>query len=396
MADADTLTATVGPAGLGGAGAGLGTFALDLEGGQAIASVDGWYAYDADSVFLPEAGGSFAINLGAAPADVTHITGLPARARLLSLSGDGVALDFSVLGEGRVVVDLANYTGRQVVVTGAHVASLVGEQLELSLGVPGRHDVSIRAVPPDDGDPLFDSPYYLAMNPDVSAAGVDPLRHFRDFGWKEGRDPNALFDTTAYLAANPDVKAAGIDPLQHYRDWGWWEGRDPGPAFDGQRYRAANPDVAAAGIDPLAHYLTWGQHEGRAAFQAVGHTITDGFDAEFYLMRNADVAAAGVDPRAHYRDWGWREGRDPNAVCDAQGYLAAYRDVAAAGVDPLGHYMRHGAQEGRDPSAGFDTMKYLGAYRDVAAAGMNPLEHYLRHGYAEGRLTFGDGAWAGV
>jgi hypothetical protein len=33
MADADTLTATVGPAGLGGAGAGLGTFALDLEGG---------------------------------------------------------------------------------------------------------------------------------------------------------------------------------------------------------------------------------------------------------------------------------------------------------------------------------------------------------------------------
>jgi hypothetical protein len=41
-------------------------------------------------------------------------------------------------------------------------------------------------------------------------------------------------------------------------------------------------------------------------------------------------------------------------------------------------------------------MTYLGAYQDVAAAGMNPLEHYLRHGYAEGRLTFGDGAWAGV
>jgi hypothetical protein len=52
MADADTLTATVGPAGLG-------TFTLDLEGGQTIASVDGWYAYDADSVFLPEAGGDF-------------------------------------------------------------------------------------------------------------------------------------------------------------------------------------------------------------------------------------------------------------------------------------------------------------------------------------------------
>ena len=35
-------------------------------------------------------------------------------------------------------------------------------------------------------------------------------------------------------------------------------------------------------------------------------------------------------------------------------------------------------------------------YQDVAAAGMNPLEHYLRFGYTEGRLSFGDGAWAGV
>jgi hypothetical protein len=70
-----------------------------------------------------------------------------------------------------VVIDLASHTGMQVVVTGAEVASLVGERLELSLGAPGRHDVSIRAVALDDGDPLFDSPYYLAMNPDVHAAG---------------------------------------------------------------------------------------------------------------------------------------------------------------------------------------------------------------------------------
>jgi hypothetical protein len=197
-----TITATVGPAGLG-------AFALDLEGataagpaaGQKIASVTGWYAYDEDSVFRPEAGGTFAINLGAVPADVTHITALPARARLLALAGDGIALDFSVLGEGKVVIDLANSAGSQVVVTGAQVVGQVGDRLELALGALGRHDVSIRAAFADDGDPLFDAPFYLAMNPDVAAAGVDPLRHYHQFGWKKGRDPNALFDTTAWASA---------------------------------------------------------------------------------------------------------------------------------------------------------------------------------------------------
>ena len=77
--------------------------------------------------------------------------------------------------------------------------------------------------------------YYLAHNPDVAAAHVDPLQHFRTFGWKEGRDPNALFDTSGYLAAYADVKAAGINPLDHYNTFGWREGRDPSADFDTER-----------------------------------------------------------------------------------------------------------------------------------------------------------------
>jgi hypothetical protein len=45
---------------------------------------------------------------------------------------------------------------------------------------------------------------------------VNPLAHYEQFGWKEGRDPSAHFDTTGYLAANPDVAAAGVNPLDHY------------------------------------------------------------------------------------------------------------------------------------------------------------------------------------
>ena len=39
-----------------------------------------WYAYDSDSVFVAKAGGTFTINLGNTPDDVTHITKLPDRA----------------------------------------------------------------------------------------------------------------------------------------------------------------------------------------------------------------------------------------------------------------------------------------------------------------------------
>jgi hypothetical protein len=74
---------------------------------------------------------------------------------------------------------------------------------------------------------LFDTDWYLAQNPDVAAAGINPLVHYLRHGAAEGRDPNPLFDTDWYLAQNPDVAAAGINPLVHYLRHGAAEGRDP-------------------------------------------------------------------------------------------------------------------------------------------------------------------------
>ena len=39
---------------------------------------------------------------------MTHITALPSRAQLLSVTGDGVNLDFSIKGEGKIVIDLVD------------------------------------------------------------------------------------------------------------------------------------------------------------------------------------------------------------------------------------------------------------------------------------------------
>jgi Ca2+-binding RTX toxin-like protein len=245
----------------------------------------------------------------------------------------------------------------------------------------------------DDGNALFDTPFYFSQNLDVFQFGLDALFHFNVVGFHEGRDPNAFFDTSGYLAANPDVAASGVNPLDHFHQFGWKQGRDPGPDFDTTLYLINNPDVAAAGIDPLEHFLQSGQSEGRQAFAAVGQSIVGGFDAQFYLFDNPDVAAAGVDPLFHYNVAGRFEGRDPNAWFDTAGYLSRYSDVAAAGINPLSHYEAVGWTEGRDPSAGFDTLGYLAANPDVAAANINPLDHFLKFGIYEGRTAVNDGVF---
>ncbi|KAA5607410.1 hypothetical protein F1188_01190 [Roseospira marina] len=108
--------------------------------------------------------------------------------------------------------------------------------------------------------------------------------HFETFGWNERRNPNSTFDTSAYLAANPDVAAAGVNPFQHFQQFGVAEGRSPNASipsranFDATTYLANNPDLGAAGLDTPAeayqHFINHGQFEGRPAKNTTGETIT--------------------------------------------------------------------------------------------------------------------------
>lgn len=131
----------------------------------------------------------------------------------------------------------------------------------------------------------FDADYYLQNNPDVLNAVTSGQlesaeQHFRLYGWQEGRDPNAVFDTSDYLALNPDVAAANINPLDHYLNFGLNEGRAPSAAFvaankfDWSTYIDANPDLVAAGIDTAseayAHYVSYGAFEERPGVQTTG------------------------------------------------------------------------------------------------------------------------------
>lgn len=75
-------------------------------------------------------------------------------------------------------------------------------------------------------NPFFDTRWYLQQYPDVAISSENPLVHYLQYGWKEGRDPGPDFSTNGYLAHNEDVREKGICPLEHYLLYGILEGRE--------------------------------------------------------------------------------------------------------------------------------------------------------------------------
>jgi hypothetical protein len=135
---------------------------------------------------------------------------------------------------------------------------------------------------------------YLTLNPDLKAAGVDPLQHFlvhvcpvgplREARIIDYEPPPVLpsdWDWQWYVGGYKDLRDAGIDTQaeaeMHYLAYGFREGRWPPPPlppapilppdWDWQKYVAAYEDLRNAGIDTQAeaeaHYLAYGFYEKR-------------------------------------------------------------------------------------------------------------------------------------
>ncbi|MBE7198018.1 MAG: hypothetical protein INR70_09455 [Parafilimonas terrae] len=73
--------------------------------------------------------------------------------------------------------------------------------------------------------PGFDEEYYRSWYADTCQYPHGLARHYLDLGWREGRDPSGHFSTDGYLDANPDVRAAGVNPLVHFLEVGFAQGR---------------------------------------------------------------------------------------------------------------------------------------------------------------------------
>ena len=74
---------------------------------------------------------------------------------------------------------------------------------------------------------LFDTAFYLSNYRDIRLNTCNPIRHYCQFGWREGRNPSPEFDTSYYLRSNLDVADSGVNPLVHYFKYGIKEGRFP-------------------------------------------------------------------------------------------------------------------------------------------------------------------------
>ncbi|MDH5394130.1 MAG: polysaccharide deacetylase family protein, partial [Gammaproteobacteria bacterium] len=115
----------------------VGQFSLMLRSDQRISQVSNWYAYDDDQVFLADNGGQFIIQMGDSQADVTRITALPMRARLMTLNGNGTDLSFSFEGADTVLVQLNAALAADLSVEGSDSFTQNGNQLTLSFNSYG-------------------------------------------------------------------------------------------------------------------------------------------------------------------------------------------------------------------------------------------------------------------
>ena len=112
------------------------------------------------------------------------------------------------------------------------------------------------------------------------------------YGWSEGRDPDEYFDVKFYLEQNPDVAAAGVNPLQHYLTYGWLEGRNPSAGFNTEARPRGQSGRRGRRMNSLAHFLAFGHSEGRSPLGVPPNNppSVDALGARADLRRGADAA----------------------------------------------------------------------------------------------------------
>jgi nucleoside-diphosphate-sugar epimerase len=141
--------------------------------------------------------------LGTLQDDVTHIIDLPMRAKLNSVVGNGTDLEFTFLGEGKVVLDLKNPYGFNLSTEGANSTTLNGEILEMNFNGLSLHTGKVKLAldaPPTVANPIAD----VSVNED--APNTDILKTFAD-----------ISKTRDLLGFEPKIKIE--DGLKRFADF---------------------------------------------------------------------------------------------------------------------------------------------------------------------------------
>lgn len=205
-------------------------------------------------------------------------------------------------------------------------------------------DAELRRLSPN---PIFDEGWYRSTYQDVGDAisgGIllSGFQHFVQFGYREGRFPNAILHGRAAVRLLP---MADIE----------------GQRFDSRAYLSGNPEAA----DFIRHFP---QADAHGYYQRYGRwidTLAPKGSIEERLLREFDEAF----------------------------YTSTY--PVPNTERPFEHYLRRGSALRHSPNAWFDEAWYVAFYKDVSEAIesgqlLSGFHHYLAKGREEGRLPKDD------
>ncbi len=150
---------------------------------------------------------------------------------------------------------------------------------------------------------LFDVAFYLAHNPDVARAGIDPLRHFCELGWRELRAPSVDFDVWWYWASHLDPSRETINPLVHYALVGQEAGLDtrPGP------YRPSGPGYTFAPGKPVRRACLFAGYDPDGLIDecVVEYLRELSRHADVWYLADGDMRAGELDKLAGIARGAW-------------------------------------------------------------------------------------------
>ena len=284
---------------------------------------------------------------------------------------------------------------------------------------------------------VYNYDYYRTKNADLQKVfGTDYakyLKHFVEYGMKEGRPASKDFILEIYKSNNADLcKAYGNNNVayyKHYINYGKAEGRNaktreksssaPSTVYKGVNYGAVyqydyyrnhNTDLQKVfGTNTakyLEHFVEHGMDEGRQG--------SEEFNLEIYKNNNADLCKAyGSKNKSyymHYINYGKAEGRNAKTLV-VQVASTVYKGVDYASIYQyefyrnhntdlqkafgtntakyLEHFVEHGMDEGRQGSEEFNLSVYKKNYSDLVKVYGNKNNsyylHYMNYGKNEGR-----------
>ena len=238
--------------------------------------------------------------------------------------------------------------------------------------------------------PLFDPESYLDRNPDVAAAGLDPLYLFFNWGMEEGRTPHILFDPK-YYRSQLGATENDIDPFAHYVAVGWMKGYSPHPDYDLGNAAEAKAQglspIELSGLkvaepEPLASEPTPAMAVLSQQRRNVGSPATKAKSIE------SEAQSSAVAPKGFRWNSPAAVRELLRTIISPAWYLRQCDPIARRGLQSsvnqldslVEHYLSVGSAEGMSPIYSFSTSFFRALYGDALNAADEPLINYLRSG----------------